>query len=168
MAKQDDVTPEHLDWLNESRRRILRSATDLRRLMDEHKTSLQQVMYRNVSEALVAICFSLWRAAFLADKTGEREAVFEDARLFLGKIIVDNAIAFTQDRIHREWTFNYYVSNAENRLWFLSKKPGTFNGLYAGKPSGQEAKPMPQRRWDACQSALEGALSRLSQALDGK
>jgi hypothetical protein len=44
----------------------------------------------------VGICFSLWRAAFLADKTGQGTAVFASAKDFLGKILVDNAINYTQ------------------------------------------------------------------------
>jgi hypothetical protein len=47
----------------------------------------------------------LWRAAFLADKTGKRAVVFNHGRIFFEKIIKDNAISYPQDKTSREWTF---------------------------------------------------------------
>jgi hypothetical protein len=38
---------------------------------------------------------------------------------FVGKMLIDNAINYTQDRFSREWTFNYYISVAESELMAL-------------------------------------------------
>jgi hypothetical protein len=166
--KEDDVSPEHLDWLIQSRGRIQSSSVKLYRLMDEYPDRLKGDDYLNVSQALVATAFSLWRAAFLADKTGMRDDVFEDAKSFLSKVIVDNAIGFSQDRTHRDWTFNYYVSSAESRLRWLSNNLLGFQNGFSRQPFQQGGKSKPKQRWEICQDALETALDRLADSLSAK
>jgi hypothetical protein len=36
-----------------------------------------------IAQDLIAVAFSLWRTAFLADKTGKRTEVFKDGKNFL-------------------------------------------------------------------------------------
>jgi len=56
------------------------------------------------AKTLVSIGFSLWRAAFLADKSGDLKETNEHATYFLGEMLETNAIAFTQDRKARGFT----------------------------------------------------------------
>jgi hypothetical protein len=123
-VKADDLSPVHLAWLVESRAINQRGALKLFRLLEKHPDKMKSSDLSMVAQNLVAVCFSLWRAAFLADKTGTRHAVLQDARTFLGKMLTDNAITYPQDRSAREWTFNYYMNNAKDCLMHLSDRWG--------------------------------------------
>jgi hypothetical protein len=114
--KQDDLSPQHLEWLVKSRSANQQAALKLFNLFEEYPEQLKSSGLSRKAQSLVAACFSLWRAAFLADKTGKRNAVFEDSRSFLAKMLVDNAITYPQDRGAREFTFNYYMTNATEAL----------------------------------------------------
>ena len=120
--KQDDLSLGHLGWLVKSRAANQLAALKLFKLFEKHPNKMKGTELSRTAQRLVAVCFSLWRAAFLADKTGSRDAVFEDARTFLGKMLIDNAITYPQDRSAREWTFNYYMGNAKDGLVALSKR----------------------------------------------
>lgn len=111
------------------------------------------------------ILHSLWRAAFLADKTGKRHAVFEDARAFLGKMLTDNAITYPQDRSAREWTFNYYMSNAKEGLLHLSRRWKAVEKVLSMKQKVVRGTTSSQRRWDRHQRAFEAAVSFLEKEL---
>jgi hypothetical protein len=100
--KQDDVSPAHLKWLVESRSRNQKASLELFELFETYPTKFKTPAFNQVGQTSVAVTFSLWRAAFLADKTGKRVATFEDARAFLGKMLTDNAITYPQDRSARE------------------------------------------------------------------
>lgn len=110
---------------------------------------------------MLAIAFSLWRAAFLADKTGKRSKVFDHGREFLAKVIEDNAIAYVQDKTSREWTFNYYTGNARNSLEFLAR-------YWQGFPGYVRATRKPAERWDYCQSLFEQAVDLFEQQIIAK
>lgn len=125
--KTDDLTPSHLEWLVESRAVNQRASLKLFKLFEKYPGRMKSKELSQAAQNFVGISFSLWRAAFLADKTGKRHAVFEDARAFLGKMLTDNAITYPQDRSAREWTFNYYMSNAKEGLLHLSIEK-TING----------------------------------------
>lgn len=131
---------EHLQWLVNSRTANQRAALWLLGLLDNHSEAIKKSKdYSTKAQVLVAVCFSLWRAAFLADKTGKREAVFTGARSFLAKMLGDNAIAYPQDRASREWTFNYYMNSAKDCLLILAKDwPDVERDLSAYKKVVQE------------------------------
>jgi len=95
----------------------------------------------------------------LADKTGNRGDVFAHGKDFLEKIIEDNSISYPQDRKSKEWTFNYYTSNARSRLEKLST---SWNGAV---PAYQVQKRSATARWDYCQKLLDEAVSGFERLL---
>jgi hypothetical protein len=165
MTKKDDLSAEHLEWLIESRAKNQRASGKLYRLLEEREPQIKEKDISRMAQSLVAISFSLWRAAFLADKTGKTRSVFDDAKLFLGKMLIDNAINYSQDRAAREWTFNYYISVAEDHLTsFLSE----IEGLEVVLDGDLQDKSLPyaKRRWDRCQAGLELAVEHFLAALE--
>ena len=65
---------------------------------------------------LVGAAFSLWRAAFLAETMREEQDIHQSQEQFLEKVIADNMITFTDDKLNRHWTVEYYLENAKLRL----------------------------------------------------
>jgi hypothetical protein len=107
----------------------------------------------------VAVSFSLWRAVFLADRTGRPEARRSAARDFVEKMLTDNAITFMQDMKSNEWTFNYYIDNALFRMEQLSKRwPDAINADDLRPPEGERT---PDARWNRLQKAFEVAVECL-------
>jgi hypothetical protein len=104
----------------------------------------------------------LWRAAFLAEKTGRRGAVFAHGRDFLERLIEDNSISYPQDKIAREWTFNFYTRNARFSLEFLAKYWKDEVPLYKGDTRNAI------QRWDYCQSLLDQAVVNFEELLKAK
>jgi hypothetical protein len=143
----------HLEWAVKSRARNLSSALRLLRLFEEHEKKWKTKTVSRAAQELIAVVFSLWRAAFLADKTSKREAVFAHGKAFLKRMIEDNAISYLQDKSSREWTFNYYTRNARYSLQFLAQK---WTGIV---PAFQDKKRTPTERWDYCQDVLDEALT---------
>ncbi len=176
-GKIDDLSPEHLRWLVKSRAANQQAALELFNLFEKYPEQLKSAALARKAQSLVAACFSLWRAAFLADKTGLRKAVFDDARAFLGKMLVDNAITYPQDRGAREFTFNYYMTNATEALlrfseqhWpqideFLNTK---WAALKKRKLVSAFATTLPQRRWDKVEYAFEVAINCPKAHLENK
>jgi len=80
---RDTNSHKHFAWLIESRAANQRSA-----LLSQDAFRQDQRTQRapSKSPALLAASFSLWRAAFLAEKAGLREAVLSGAAEFLEKI----------------------------------------------------------------------------------
>jgi hypothetical protein len=163
--KQDDLSPQHLEWLVESRAANQRAALNLFKLFQMYPEGMKSKEFSLIAQNLVAACFSLWRAAFLADKTGKRHAVFEDARNFLGKMLVDNAITYPQDRSAREWTFNYYMNNAKDCLLHLSKKWEAIETVLSLEKRVVKKTTTSQRRWDRHHKAFEFAVRCLAAEL---
>ena len=117
MTKQDLLDHAHLEWLIDSREANQRASLQLHKLITAHMADVKTKKPLSIkAQVLTAVCFSLWRAAFLADKTGTHDATIDDAYAFLGKMLTDNAITYPQDRASREWTFNYYMEAAKNSL----------------------------------------------------
>jgi hypothetical protein len=69
-----------------------------------------------VYHLLMGAGFSLWRAAFLVRGTRDQGVMNKEARLFLDRLVWDNAIAYAQDRNSGAWTAGYYLNNAYYRL----------------------------------------------------
>lgn len=144
---------EHLKWAIESRYRNQRCAVRLLGLFMEHEELWKTQTWSRAAQDLLAASFSLWRAAFLADKTAKRVAVFSHGTEFLEKVIEDNAISYVQDRKSNEWTFNYYTRNARSSLETLHEYWPEHVPSYVGK------KRTPVERWDYCQDLLDRAVS---------
>lgn len=92
--KIDDLSGPHLEWLIQSRMRNQNSCLRLFNIFEKYPIQAKGKEYRAHSQTLVGVGFSLWRAAFLADKTGQREEVFADARAFLAQLLTNNAINY--------------------------------------------------------------------------
>lgn len=155
-AKAEKV--KHLQWAVESRARNQRCAVRLLRLFVEFETQWKTRTWARAAQDLLSVSFSLWRAAFLADKTAKRIAVFADATDFLEKLIEDNAISYLQDRKCKEWTFNYYTRNARAGLEMLNRFWPEMVPPYVGE------KRTPVQRWEYCQSLLDTAVERFEAA----
>ncbi|MEA2952331.1 MAG: hypothetical protein QOJ96_1851 [Alphaproteobacteria bacterium] len=162
MANEEVPTPKHLKWSIEGRARNQQTSLKLYELMKEHKNRIRKLNLSGKVQELVAVSFSLWRAVFLADRTGTIEAKMEGAEVFLAKILTDNAVAFAQDRNAREWTFNYYLDNALFRLENY-RKFGHRNELKPAKGSRT-----PRKRWDHLQVAFESEVAALGKKLTAK
>lgn len=75
-------------------------------------------------------------------------------------MLVDNAIAYAQDKASREWTFNYYVSNANYRLKTLAKE---WPDIFPEKKGST-----PKERWSYNQSAFEKAVEHFENLLKAR
>lgn len=138
------------------------SALRLLRLFEQNDARWQTKKYSKAAQELSSASFSLWRAAFLADKSGKRTAVFAHSKDFIAKVIEDNAISYPADKSAREWTFNYYTRNARNSLQIISHYwPDVVSKYVGSKMSATE-------RWDYCQDKLDEALGGFERLLDAQ
>jgi hypothetical protein len=144
---------DHLRWAIQSRARNQNSSLNLLELFDAFPLRWATKRYSRAAQDLVAVAFSLWRAAFLADKASQRGEVFKAGRSFLEKVIEDNAIGFTQDRTSKAWTFNYYTRNARSSLEHLHVMFPNNMPKYDTKP-----KRSVTQRWDYCQDIFDQAV----------
>jgi hypothetical protein len=165
VAKSDNLNPLHLRWLVNSRSNNQKSALRLFELFDKFENKMHKKELSETAESLAAACFSLWRAAFLADKTGVRTEAFADARAFLGKILTDNAISYPQDRSAREWTFNYYLNNAKNSLLSIQRYRKRIEKVLNVPKKVTKGSIVAERSWDRFQNAFEEAINCLEEEL---
>jgi hypothetical protein len=54
--------------------------------------------------------------AFLAETLRRPEEIRQSQEKFLEKVITDNSITFSDDKLSRHWTVEYYLENAKLRL----------------------------------------------------
>jgi hypothetical protein len=165
MPKIDTLTPEHLTWLVESRYANQRAAVRLFNMFETHSTKVRSKGSSTTSQRMVSVCFSLWRAAFLSDKTGKRSAVVDDAKTFLGKMLTDNAITYPQDRSTREWTFNYYIVNAESVLLKLAVDWKDIQDKISEPRKFNKTRTVSMTRWNRYHDAFVIAIDCFEQAL---
>jgi hypothetical protein len=144
---------EHLRWAVNSRAKNQQCAIRLLILFREHEARWKTKKWSGAAQDLLSVSFSLWRSAFLADKTGQRSEVFDDATEFLENIIEDNAISYPQDKRSKEWTFNYYTRNARAALENLHRFWPELAPKYEGGPRTA------LKRWEYCQELLLSAVS---------
>ena len=121
----------------------------------------------NIAQGLVGVSFSLWRAVFLSDLSDEK-SYMDDAEEFLGKLILDNAINYPQDRATREWTFAYYVNNAKYRLQQSARLSPEI--LTEARAAGDElgTTPLSKPHWVYWHLQLKGAVKKFSAVLSKK
>jgi hypothetical protein len=123
LSKEDDLSPEHISWLVESRSKNQAASLKLYLVAKDHAEKIAGDWdLSNIAQSLSGVSFSLWRAVFLSDIKADMAATGADAQSFLGNLILHNMIAYPQDRNTREWTFIYYVNNAMYRLGAISKR----------------------------------------------
>lgn len=161
------MTPEtdnrtHLAWALKSRARNQITALKLLVLFDQYEKYWKTKKLSRAAQDLSAIAFSLWRAAFLAEKTSKRGEVFAHAKIFLEKLIEDNMISYPQDKTSREWTFNYYTRNARHSLQNLATFWPEVSPPYVGK------KRNATDRWDYCQDLFEASVDKFSEFVKEK
>jgi hypothetical protein len=160
LTNKEMTSPTHLSWLVKGRYDTQKTSTKLYALIAENPTSITLAIHSIPAQALVAIGFSLWRAVFLGDKTGETGASLTAAYEFLEKMIKDNTIGYTQERAVLEWSFNYYVSNATHRLKILSRRRGW--------PKFAAEVPVfidPKERWNWHQEKFAEAVRHFAQQI---
>jgi hypothetical protein len=153
----------HLRWRVQSRYSNQQAARKIRALLNHPKASDGNLA---TVQDLIGACFSLWRAAFLADKTGVRDDVFRHASIFLDEMIAHNIIAYTQDRKSYEWTFNYYATNAARALYKLAEKWPSIGTILSESDEPTGGYTRPQRRWERNHRALEEAIKCFEQHLE--
>ncbi len=159
-AKADDLSEEHLTWLVKSRSDNQKTTLKLYLAIERNKQSVERnIAYAEVAQELAAIAFSLWRAVFLSDLTEDVETQMIDVQRFLGTLISHNTIAYQQDRNSREWTFQYYLNNARERLLAIAgRKPLPIlnvNEIDIGARSAKED-------WEIAERALSKAIERFA------
>ena len=166
MTKKGEPSIDHLSWLIEARAKNNKTGLKLLSLFHDYPAEIRKHLYIDEAQELVAIAFSLWRAAFLADRKGLKEERLIDAESFLRKVLVDNQIGFTQDRLWREWAFNYYLDDALFRLKNLEDQwaEGGFV-LWSGlrPPKGKRTS---KNRWDRLHAAFAKAVDFLAKDLE--
>jgi len=132
-------------------------------LLKEHSDELDQFAFG--THTLVAISFSLWRSAFLSDKTGFKEDTNEGAINFLSEMLQNNAIAYNQERGVKDWTFNYYAANGKYRLEDLAQAWPKWRMGELTPPRGEQT---PKNRWEYLQKAFEKAVDHFERRLNGR
>jgi hypothetical protein len=157
----DDLTEEHWRWLVDSRCKNQKVTLELYLAIKNNSISINRdVRLAYIAQELAAVAFSLWRAVFLSDVSEEVEEQMSDVETFLKTLISTNAIAFQQDRVSREWTFPYYLKNAQNRLLDIARQ-GPFEMLNLNDIDiqAQSAK----EDWTISHDALSKAVTRFAE-----
>ncbi len=148
----------------DARARNQRSAAALYRFIERHAIFLEtDLLFQSSMQGLTAVTFSLWRAVFLSDLTGELGHQLADVRRFLRSLIAHNTVLYQTDFISREWAFRYYLQNADFRLRQIAAgtnpvpPPPEVLGQVAGSAKDD---------WMAAQQALDTAISEFAKAID--
>ncbi|HEX8527022.1 hypothetical protein [Allosphingosinicella sp.] len=113
------------------------------------------------AQELTGVAFSLWRAVFLSDTTGEFGDQLADLNKLLVSLISDNSVLYQTDKNARNWSFRYYLDNADHRLRALSRsRLGLVNAadLELGADTDKDA-------WLQAQALLDKAISRFQAAV---
>ena len=160
--KKKKPSSTHLEWVIDSRARNNRAALSLLLTFEAYPDQISEAPYDGYAQQLVAIAFSLWRAAFLADRSPLREDRIDAAEQFLRRMLADNAIGYSQDVEWRDWTFNYYTQDAKLRLEKLEED---WDELVLGDLYPPKGKRTSRNRWDLLHTAFDQALDQLTDEL---
>lgn len=158
-----------IEWLvecrSENQAAMLRLVKQFRRYQKCDKTSDLSAK----ASMLLAICFSHWRAVFLADRLSKHEETFKAANQFLEILIRDNAIGYQQDRLNKDWTFNYYMDAAGAAIDKLAKDWPEVESARDKLPKKWNKNLHSRRshwRWERQMLSLLAAQNQFDQALD--
>lgn len=163
-TKSEFPSPKHLKWLVESRKENQEVSAHLYELLTPKCWGNSKLGYE--AKTLVSIGFSLWRAAFLANKSGYLTETNEHTRYFLGEMLETNAIAFTQDKKAKGFTFNYYLANVRFRLAEFKHDNPSFEVDALLLEKGKLKKMKPTDRWRAYQKAFRDAVDHFENRLN--
>jgi hypothetical protein len=153
-----------LEWLVENRSRNQQSALEVYKIIErENKKLSRSRRHRAFAHCLLGICFSLWRAVFLANLKQDKGALLKDATSFLRELIETNNISFQTDVRNKEWSFRYYVQNARDRLKYLNAS-FSHKKLSFDLP-GESVGKTPQEWWEAHQDSLDDAIKAFDHLL---
>ena len=156
MARKDDVSSAHFKWLVAGRSRNQATTLRLYEIIEAHQYLLEgDIPFQDIAHQLVAIAFSLWRAVFLSDLTGDAVDQISDLKRFLQSLIAHNSVLYQTDVNAREWTFIYYLDNAVSRLGQLPDR--ILASEYKAAVSGTA-----KDDWSSAQAALEVAISNFA------
>lgn len=155
------LDPQHAEWLVKNRNDNQVMSAKLYRLLKDHPDQLDRFAYE--IQHLVGAAFSLWRSAFLSDKTGYRSDTTENAIKFLAEMIQTNAIAFSSERSARNWTFNYYAVNARYRLEALGEYWPDLDLKHILPP--KKRRHIPKDRWECLQEVFCAAVNHFEDQL---
>src|SRR5258708_31055321 len=114
-----------------------------------HRKTFKSKRNSLLIQKLIAVTFSLWRGAFLANKSNQIGASTSSAEKFLTEVLSTNAIAFSQEYKMQNWTFNYYIGNAKLGLQDLHQQYGRL------VPKCDETHDLAIDRWQYTQDVLE-------------
>jgi hypothetical protein len=159
MTTEKTPNLQQIKWAIESRTRNQMSIVRLLELFDKYEPRWKSKKYSRAAQDLASAAFSLWRAAFLADKSSKRSDVFTKGHAFLTRVVEENAIGFPQDKQWRDWTFNYYSRNAQYSLQHLAR---TWDDV---APAFVNQTRSPSERWDYCQDLLDKAIKEFGSTL---
>lgn len=125
-----------------------------------------------VLQLLVGVAFSLWRAAFLADSARDWQENASHSKKFLGMVVKDNAITYSQERDARFWTVGYYLNNAFLRLEMAYKTLDHHTllrkdvaGFLEQQMTTAEFSPDPRKPWELAHNAARELLKEARQRL---
>lgn len=80
-TREPDLSPEHFAWLVDGRSANQRSTLELYRIIYDSERKLNSnAELHEVAQELTGVAFSLWRAVFLSDTTGEYEDQLADLK----------------------------------------------------------------------------------------
>ncbi len=161
MPRTDDHSETHLQWLVQNRSRNQQVTLDIYLAMTRNGDVIMgNAVYTQLAQELAGVAFSLWRAVFLSDFTKEMESELRDVKAFLGALISHNSIGYPQDRSAREWTFQYYLDNARQRLRGIANRHPEILDLAEVETAADSAKD----DWSIAHQALEKAVRGFDKA----
>ena len=110
--------PANFEWLIHSRTDVQLFMLRLYKYSESSKTASDPSIFN----LFVGSCFSLWRAAFLADASREPVKIDRAVCDLLSKLLEDNTINYSQDRQMSDWMGGYYLNNARHRVVNILEK----------------------------------------------
>lgn len=151
---------DHFDWLVEGRSRNQQATLGLYKIIRSDRDDLERLLVmQQAGQQLLGIAFSLWRAVFLSDLTGDVLDQLADAEKFLESLIAHNTVLYQTDFASREWSFGYYLDNA---LYRLSRLPEDILPQVTQPVDAGSAK----EKWTAAQAALETAIKNFESVIE--
>lgn len=160
--RKADISPEHFSWLVEGRSANQKSTLELYRIIVQNQRKLNgNVEFQEAAHELTGVAFSLWRAVFLSDVSEEFVDELSDINKFLVSLISDNTVLYVTDKNARNWSFRYYLRNAQQRLKLLSESNLSLVDASALLTPAETDKD----DWASSQKLLDEAIQRFGAAM---
>ena len=144
-----------------SRSRNQGSSLDLYLLLVENPAIDADIELQQIAQSLTAVAFSLWRAVFLSDLKSTADDQMADINAFLGNLISNNTIAYQQDKNAREFTYRYYLTDAQLRLSEIVTKTPVILSPQEFTVANADVK----SEWTAAQAARDTAIGHFGELL---